>query len=97
MDLSAEDLRVAARDARLELTLEEQERLHLIIDGYGQKIQRDRQAMGELPGGPLTYPRPLENVFRSDTPGVSLPRETALANGPVTDTSCFFVPKIVED
>ncbi|MBR5430683.1 MAG: Asp-tRNA(Asn)/Glu-tRNA(Gln) amidotransferase subunit GatC [Firmicutes bacterium] len=45
---------------------------------------------------PTTHVLDLENVFRADEPGPTLPREQALANAPETAEGKFFhVPRII--
>ena len=46
---------------------------------------------------PLLHPVPLQNVFREDLPGESLPTEVALANACRTDGRFFLVPQILTD
>lgn len=45
---------------------------------------------------PTSHVIPVQNVFRPDEVGESLPVEEALANGPATEQNHHRVPKIVE-
>ena len=47
---------------------------------------------------PTTHVLPsMKNVFREDTPGLSLSAEEALSNAPEKKDSFFQVPRIIED
>lgn len=45
---------------------------------------------------PTEHILPVQNVFREDVVGPSLPVEAALANAPDPDAGCFKVPKVLE-
>ena len=45
---------------------------------------------------PLAHALPVQNVFREDECGESLPRERALANAPAKRDGCFAVPAVLE-
>ncbi|NQT39658.1 MAG: Asp-tRNA(Asn)/Glu-tRNA(Gln) amidotransferase subunit GatC [Planctomycetes bacterium] len=46
---------------------------------------------------PMAHALDLTNVLRDDTPGVSLPRDEALAAAPHRDDECFLVPAVLGD
>ena len=46
---------------------------------------------------PMAHAVDIHNVFAEDTPGESLPRETALANAPKRDDECYRVPAVLGD
>jgi aspartyl-tRNA(Asn)/glutamyl-tRNA(Gln) amidotransferase subunit C len=92
------DIEHVARLARLELTVEERERLRAQLGA----ILEHAATVGEVATGdvpPTARAIPLSNVYRPDEPGVpfgSIPREDALANAPEREGNRFKVPRIAE-
>ncbi len=81
--------------ARLELSEEELElftrQLSQIIDYVRQLEELDTDGVE-----PLAHPLPVQNVFRGDEPGQSLPVQQALANAPRRDREFLLVPPVLE-
>ncbi len=44
---------------------------------------------------PMAHALDMHNVFAEDVPGLSLPREAALANAPKKDAECYRVPAVL--
>jgi aspartyl-tRNA(Asn)/glutamyl-tRNA(Gln) amidotransferase subunit C len=44
---------------------------------------------------PMAHALDMQNVFRNDTLGPSLPRDAALANAPKRDSECYRVPAVL--
>jgi len=95
MALTREEVQKVAMLARLQLSEEELElftrQLGQIIDYVRQLEELDTEAVE-----PPAHPLPVQNVFRSDEPGRSLPVEQALANAPRRDREFFLVPPVLE-
>ena len=89
------DVKYVAHLARLALTPEEErkmgEQLGNIL-GYIEKLKEVDVSGVE----PTAHAIPVQNVFRKDEAGESLPRGVAIANAPVHSEDQFLVPKIVE-
>jgi aspartyl-tRNA(Asn)/glutamyl-tRNA(Gln) amidotransferase subunit C len=82
--------------ARLELSVDEKQRLTTQLnDIMGQFARLEELDTRDVP---LTsHSVPLQNVFREDKAGPSLPREEATANAPDRRDGNFIVPQIMED
>ena len=52
--------------------------------------------LGTVGDAPLAHPLDLQNVFRPDEPGESLPRDAALSNAPDRRGDFFAVPAVLE-
>ena len=89
------DIDHVARLARLDLTAEERARLReqlgVILD-HAAKV--GEVATEDVP--PTASAVPQVNVFRSDEPEPSLPRELVLSNAPEAEDGRFRVPRVVE-
>jgi aspartyl-tRNA(Asn)/glutamyl-tRNA(Gln) amidotransferase subunit C len=89
------DIDHVARLARLDLTLEEQERLRaqlgLILE-HAAKV--GEVAADDVP--PTSWAIPRANVYREDEPEPSLTQAAALANAPEAEDGRFKVTRIVE-
>jgi aspartyl-tRNA(Asn)/glutamyl-tRNA(Gln) amidotransferase subunit C len=94
--ITSKELEAAIVDARLSFTPEEQEALRQNIERVLDQVQGIKEDCTDSDSPPLFYPHEVKNIYREDRQEKSLPRETALANGPDTDTSCFHVPRIIE-
>ncbi len=95
MALNVEEVRWVAHLARLELTRAELEtmarQLTSIIDYVNQLGQVDTEGVE-----PLAHPLPIQNIFREDESGQSLPVDTALANAPDRRGDFYGVPAVLE-
>ena len=92
-----QDLKAAALDARIELGSEEEEELQVKIESLTATISRLKEAIVPATDSPLFFPHDIENRMMEDKLEESLPRDTALANGPDTGYTCFNVPRIVAE
>jgi len=93
--ITRDDVLKAAELARLALTDEETE----LYTGQIQRILGYVEKLSELDTTgvePTAYTAFEKGAMREDKVVESLPREEALANGPVTERGCFKVPKIIE-
>jgi aspartyl-tRNA(Asn)/glutamyl-tRNA(Gln) amidotransferase subunit C len=94
--LTPDDVRKIAHLSRLDLTDEELALLGPQLDaivGYMAQLQ-------EVPTDgvePLAHALPVQNVFREDEPGESLPVGEALANAPAKRGPYFRVPAVLEE
>lgn len=95
MILTREEVEKVAHLARLKLTDSEldvmRQQLSAILE-YVDALSNVDTAGVE----PLAHPLPIQNVFRGDVLGESLPRELALANAPKHDGHYFSVPPILD-
>lgn len=93
--ITKEDVLHAADLARLALTEEETElytaQMKRIL-GYVEKLSELDTTGVE----PTAYTVSQKSAMREDIVKASLPREEALANGPVSERGCFKVPRIIE-
>lgn len=92
---SREQVRKVALLSRLEFSDAEAD----AFAGQIGKILDYVEKLGELDTSavePTSHALALTNVFRPDEPGVSLPREAALANAPEQEDGCFRVPPIIQ-
>ena len=96
MSLSIDQVREVAHLARLEVsdadavTLARQ--LSAILDYVDQLAAVETAAVE-----PMAHPLPMQNVFRPDEPGASLPPDQALANAPQRKGDYFAVPAVLDD
>ena len=89
------DLQHVVKLARIELSVEEEQRIGpqlLEIIQYVEKL--NELDVDEIE--PTAHAVPLTNVLREDEPRESLSHEAALRNAPKTANGLFIVPKIVE-
>ena len=89
------DIDHVARLARLDLTLEEQERLRAQLG----LILEHAATVGEVATGdvpPTSWAIRRANVYREDEPEPSLTQAAALANAPEAQDGRFKVTRIVE-
>ena len=93
MAITREDVRHAARLARLEMAEEDVERfreqLSAILDAVGKVAELDLEEVE-----PTAHPLAVVNVFGEDEPRPSLPRDVALANAPDPEDGFFGVPAV---
>jgi aspartyl-tRNA(Asn)/glutamyl-tRNA(Gln) amidotransferase subunit C len=95
MAISLDDARWIAHLARLELSDDELQsisgQLSKVLD-YIQQLQIVNTEGIE----PLAHPLPIQNVFRNDEPGTSLPVDEALANAPRRLGPFYGVPAVFD-
>jgi len=95
MSLTADQVKWVAHLARLELSDAElalmTQQLSAILDYVNQLQQVNTEGVE-----PLAHPLPIQNIFREDEPGPSLPVEAALANAPQRRGEFYAVPAVLE-
>ena len=93
--MDIEEVRKVARLARLDLSdadLNVMAKQLTAILGYVDLLkQLDTEGIE-----PLAHPLPLQNVFRADQPGMSLPVDEALKNAPNRIGDFFGVPAVFD-
>jgi aspartyl-tRNA(Asn)/glutamyl-tRNA(Gln) amidotransferase subunit C len=94
--ISLADVEHVARLARLELALEEKERMRRELDGILSYIGK-LNAVDTEGVEPTSHAVPLTNVMREDRARPSLPAADMLANAPERSGEFFRVPKIIEE
>jgi len=94
MKITRAEVQYVARLARLELGEAEAETMTGQLDrilSYVDKLNElDTSAVV-----PTTHAIALVNAFREDELRESLPREAALANGPLQNGEAFVVPRVI--
>ncbi len=95
MKITKQEVEHVAKLARLELSEQEKDmftdQLSNILTYVEQMNQLDTKGVE-----PTSHVLDINNVMREDAPGVSLPREKALANAPDQAAGHYRVPKIIE-
>ncbi len=95
MKITKQEVEHVAKLARLELSDQEKDmftdQLSNILTYVEQMNQLDTKGVE-----PTSHVLDINNVMRDDVPGVSLPREKALANAPDQAAGHYRVPKIIE-
>lgn len=95
MKLSHEEVKHIALLCRLGLSEEEMERFREQLSEILENFEILQQAdTTDVP--PMPHVLPLENVFREDEVGPSLPREEVLANAPQREEEFFRVQAVLE-
>ena len=89
------DIEYVAKLARIDLTAAEKKKLAKQLKDILAYIEKLKQLNVDKVE-PLSHVLPLQNVFREDKVGSSLPQEQALANAPSVKGSSFSVPKVIE-
>jgi aspartyl-tRNA(Asn)/glutamyl-tRNA(Gln) amidotransferase subunit C len=93
-EITTETIAHLANLARIALTAEEIEKLTGELGAIVDSVAKVSEVA--TPDVPATsHPIPLVNVFRADTPGVTLSTEQALAGAPEHDGSRFAVSAIL--
>lgn len=96
MQISPEELKNAAWDARIELTAAEEKELQEEVQYFFNLTQPLQEI--DLAGIAATYyGHQGLNILRDDLTKSSLPLEASMANAPAADESCFLVPRIIEE
>lgn len=95
MKLSKEEVEHVAWLARLELTDEESERMAGQLNQLMVHFEK-LQELDTTEIAPTSHSIPMENVFREDAAGPSLPVEAAVSNAPEANDNYFVVPQIVD-
>ena len=94
MKITADQVQYVAKLARLELTPAELD----AMTGQLDRILSYVATLNELDTegvAPTTHALAITNAFREDAAVPSLPRETALANGPLQNGQAFVVPRVI--
>ncbi len=94
MKITAEEVQYVANLARLDLAPGELE----AMTGQLDRILSYVETLNELDTtgvAPTTHALAITNAFRDDAVRESLPRETALANGPAQNGEAFVVPRVI--
>lgn len=95
MSISKEEVTYVADLARLELDDAATERmtdeLGAVLEYVATLNEVDTEGVK-----PTEHILQVQNVFREDVVGESLPNDVALANAPVSESGCFKVPRVVD-
>ena len=94
--ITLKDVEHVARLARLELGLEDKERMRRELDGILSYIDKLR-ALDTEGVEPTSHAVPVTNVMRDDLARASFPQSDMLANAPDRSGDFFRVPKIIEE
>ncbi|HSI73144.1 MAG TPA: Asp-tRNA(Asn)/Glu-tRNA(Gln) amidotransferase subunit GatC [Fimbriimonas sp.] len=96
MSISIDEVRHVARLARLELEETEilsfQTELNALLGHFA-----DIQSVDVTGFEAVSHAVSVQNVWADDLAWISLPREQALKNAPVSRAGLFVVPQIIED
>ena len=96
MSISLDEVRHVARLARLELDESEmlsfQSELNALLGHFMDIESLDMSAIQ-----PQSHAVSVQNVWAEDEPWLSLSRDQALKNAPVSKAGLFVVPLIIED
>ncbi len=95
MSIDQDTIKHVAHLARIELEEKELKRLagelYAILNFIDKLKQLDVEQVK-----PSSHILPISNVLREDSPGISLPCQTALENAPSKKGNFFTVPNIIE-
>jgi aspartyl-tRNA(Asn)/glutamyl-tRNA(Gln) amidotransferase subunit C len=94
--LTPDDVRKVAHLARLKLTEADLDRFTKQLAEVLTYVEQ-LNSIDTASVAPMAHAVELSDVFRSDVPRESLPRDAALANAPRTDGRYFLVPPILEN
>ena len=95
MKITEKEIEHVANLARLNLTLEEKERMTIdlaAIINFADKLNELDTTGIE----PTAHVLPISNVFRKDEVRPSFDRDLIIANAPLVEDGCIKVPKVVE-
>ena len=93
--MTIEEVRKVARLARLDLDEAELADAAAQLSAVLQYVDL-LKALDTEGVEPLAHPLPVQNVFRSDVAGTSLPVDEALRNAPVRSGDFFGVPAVLD-
>jgi aspartyl-tRNA(Asn)/glutamyl-tRNA(Gln) amidotransferase subunit C len=94
MKITQEEIKYLAGLARLDLQPEEMAAMAGQLDRILQYVTKiDELDANDIK--PTTHALAIHNAFRKDEVATSLPRESALANGPKQNGETFVVPRII--
>jgi len=94
MALTIEEVRWIAHLARLKLTDDELQAMTRDLGSILEYVNLLQQVNTDGVE-PLAHPLDVNNVFRADEPGVSLPVDVALANAPDRRGDFYGVPAVL--
>ena len=89
------DIEYVAKLARMDLTAAQKKKIGKQLKDILVYIEKLKQLNVDKVE-PLSHVLPLQNVFRQDKIGPSLPQEEVLANAPSAKGGSFSVPKVIE-
>jgi len=94
--ITLKDVEHVARLARLELSVEENDRMRAQLDRILSYIDKLKEL--DISGvEPTSHAIPMTNVMREDELKPSFPVDAMLANAPEREGDFFRVPKIIEE
>ncbi len=89
------DIEYVAKLARIELSAVQKKKLAKQLNDILAYIEKLKQLNVDKVQ-PLSHVLPLQNVFREDKVGPSLPQGKVLANAPLARGNSFSVPRVIE-
>ena len=89
------DIEYVAKLARMDLTAAEKKKLSKQLKDILAYIEKLKQLNVDKVE-PLSHVLPLQNVFREDKLGPSLPQKEVLTNAPLAKGNNFSVPRVIE-
>ena len=95
MAITIDEARWIAQLARLELPPDELQTVSRQLNSILDYVQQLEQVPTEGVE-PMAHPLPIQNIFRADEPGVSLPLDEALANAPRRLGPFYGVPAVFD-
>ena len=96
MSLDLDTVKKVATLGRLTLAPAEQERMRVQLGAILDYVEKLR-AVDTAGVEPMAHCLPIQNVFRDDVPGVSLPVDAALANAPKRVGDFYSVPPVLDN
>jgi aspartyl-tRNA(Asn)/glutamyl-tRNA(Gln) amidotransferase subunit C len=94
MKITPQEISHVANLARLHLSQEEVVAMALQLDDILTYVAKLNELDTE-PVTPTTHAISIANAFREDEVQPSLPRDKALANGPLQNGEAFVVPRVI--
>jgi aspartyl-tRNA(Asn)/glutamyl-tRNA(Gln) amidotransferase subunit C len=93
--ITSKEVQHVAHLARLELSESEEVKMTQQLNAILEAADKLRAlSTDDVP--PTAYAVPMQNVFRPDQAGKSLPKDAVLANAPDPEGDFFRVPRIME-
>ncbi|MBI4892819.1 MAG: Asp-tRNA(Asn)/Glu-tRNA(Gln) amidotransferase subunit GatC [Acidobacteria bacterium] len=98
MKITEQEVRYVAGLAHLQLTEQEVGRMAHDLDEILTHVEKlnEIDTAGVAPMAQVLYQAESNATLRPDTPGATLPNETALANAPLSGSGQFKVPRVIE-